>query len=208
MRNFVNAKTLSMVSLAFLTLLLVPSESKATLTGICNPDGPGQCSASVSLSGNILTISLTNTSPALNGGFITAAAFDFTAGTTIVGGSFTTSDSDFVFTQGAINVAPDGTRNAMFSSTNNPNPAYEGGGNPNGGTPVGATVTFSVTLSSLNGNTETAIFNSLLVRQRGFEDGGSDKDNLTQVPEPASMLLLGSALMGFATRIRRRRKLE
>ena len=67
-------------------------------------------------------------------------------------------------------------------------------------------MTFTVTLASLNGNTEAGIFNSLLIRSRGFQDGGSDKDPLTvtEVPEPASMLLPGSGLLGAAASLRRR----
>jgi len=200
-------RTLSIALLAVLTIFLASGEGKADVLGICNPDGPGQCTASVSLTGNLLTVSLTNTS--LTSGYITAVAFNFTPGTTIVNNSYTTTNANFLFTQGVIQVSPEPNSNALFSATNNPDPAYLGGGSPNGGVAVGSTVTFTVTLSSLNGNTEEDIFNSMRVRLRGFTgDPDSDKDNLilTQVPEPATMLLLGSGLIGIAARIRRRRK--
>jgi hypothetical protein len=92
----------------------------------------------------------------------------------------------------------------LISATNND---YNGGGNPSGGAAPGQTVTFTITVANLNGNTEASIFNSLLIRQRGFQDSGSDKDpQINQVPEPASMLLLGSGLLGIATRLRKRQR--
>jgi hypothetical protein len=128
-----------------------------------------------------------------------------TAGTTV--NTFVTTNANFAFfgpspTGWTGNVAPDGTRTHLISATGND---YNGGGSPNGGTPPGSTVTFTLTLASLNGNTEQSVFNSMLIRQRGFQDGGSDKDPLTvTVPEPASMLLLGTGLIGIAAGFRKR----
>ncbi len=204
MPRFLNLKNSLLALAIFGTLVLSHGTAKADMVGTCAPDSPGQCAVTVNITGNVVTITISNTSPPANGGFVTAAAFNLAAGTTV--NNFTTTNANFNLfgpspTGWTGNVAPDGTRTHLISATGND---YNGGGNPSGGTPPGSSVTFTLTLASLNGNTEASIFNSMLIRERGFQDGGSDKDPLTSVPEPASMLLLGTGLLGAAASLRKR----
>lgn len=206
MGSFNLGKSLSTLAVFVFISLGFAVTARADMVGTCDPDGPGHCTATVNITGNVLTISITNTSPPANGGFVTAAAFNLTAGTVV--NTFVATNGNFSIFGAAPtgwtgSVAPDGSRTHLLSATGN---NYNGGGNPTDGVAVGQTVTFTVTLASLNGNTEESIFNSLLIRSRGFEDGGSDKDPLTvtEVPEPASMFLLGTGLIGAVTGLRRR----
>ena len=206
MPRFSNLRKSLLALAVFGIVVIAQGTAKADMVGVCAPDSPALCTASVGISGNVVTITLTNTSLPANGGFLTAVAFNLTPGTVI--NTFVTTNANFVNfgpapTGWTGSVSPDGTRTHLISATGND---YNGGGNPTGGVPTGGAVTFTITLASLNGNTEASIFNSILIRMRGFQDGSSDKDPLTvtQVPEPASMLLLGSGLIGVAAGLRKR----
>ncbi|MBN8599364.1 MAG: hypothetical protein J0L78_16960 [Planctomycetes bacterium] len=149
-----------------------------------------------------LTISLTNVSPAPNGGKLTGLAFDIvSADANATASLFSKTNSNFV---GMTNVsaAPFGTFDAGAALGGN----WLGGGSPNGGIAVGGSATFVFNITASDASTRTAANflgsgdDSLALRFRGFVDGGSDK---MLVPSSGTLSLAAGGLV-FAARRRRR----
>jgi MYXO-CTERM domain-containing protein len=150
-----------------------------------------------------LTVSLTNTSDADNGGFLTGFVFNT--------GAFTVTLDLASATHPFLYITPvNGQPYGSFAHGATLDGNFQGGGSPADGIAVGDTGTFTFDLSSADaGLLEALTFltgpndYNFLVRFRGFEDGGSDKVPALLIPTPGAVALLGMA--GIVGTSRRRR---
>jgi hypothetical protein len=188
-------------------MLYVPASAYAgpiLVTG--NTNGAlATATGELTLVGNSLTLSITNTSPF--DARITGLGFD------LVDGDFTANSSSGLngFTGG--NVASFTFSDASFGNI----PQFDdavldfgwltganfSGGSPNNGMAPGATLIFSASgpFPSLN---DAQLASSLFVRFQRVGQNGSLSDvgrgTTDQVPEPASIVLLGTGLLAWARR--------
>ena len=166
---------------------------------------------------NTLTFTITNTSAITTPGStstITGIGFDLpplgnasASGLNgFTGNQAPSLSSNFVFTDAAAGNVPHGFNSAVLDFAFLTGANFNGG-NINDGLLPGESASFTVSGAAFAGFTEEQICNAIFVRFQNVPTAeGSDVGVANPIPEPSSMLLLGSALIGLGGYVRRRMK--
>ena len=117
--------------------------------------------------------------------------------------------SSFNFSDADLGNVPAGFNNVVldFGFTTGPSGNFNGG-SVNDGLLPGESASFTVTGAAFTGFTEAQICNAIFVRFQNVPVAGSDVGTPGQIPEPSTILLLGSSLVGLGGYARRRLKLR
>jgi len=211
-------------SLATLRVLAGAATVRAdtiTITGVnCGQAATATVVCEFNSQTNTFTFTITNTSAITQPGStstITGIGFDLPPlGNASASGlnGFTGTQapslsSNFTFSDADLGAVPAGFNNVVldFGFTTGPSGNFNGG-SVNDGLLPGESASFTVTGAAFTGFTDEQICNAIFVRFQNVPVAGSDVGTPGQIPEPSSILLLGSALVGVGGYARRRLKLR
>ena len=191
-----------------ITISGVNSGQAATATVVCNFNSQT----------NTFTFTITNTSAITQPGStstITGIGFDLPPlGNASASGlnGFTgmqapSLTSNFTFSDGDLGAVPAGFNNVVldFGFTTGPSGNFNGG-SVNDGLLPGESASFTVSGAAFSGFTEAQICNAIFVRFQNVPVVGSDVATPSGVPEPSTVFLLGTALLGLGGYARRKLK--
>jgi len=190
----------------------IVSDPWASTEGLGSFAGTLDYQAEAFSTAGILTVMLTNTSDAANGGFITGFLFNIGGGVEDATASLLDSPEQIhPFTQclgRGLNGKPFGK---PFDAGAALGGKFAGGGKPTEGIAVGETGVFAFEIAADDAGSLSALDfleggsfeHNFIVRFRGFADGGSDKVAGMIVPLPTPLLLGAAGLAGVMV-IRRR----
>src|SRR5690349_15596353 len=163
---------------------------------------------------NTLTFTVTNTSNITQPGstsVITGIGYDLPPGGNasasglngFTGSQAPSLTSTFTFSDADVGNVPAGFNSTVldFAFITGSNFA---GGSPNDGLAPGESASFTVTGAQFSGFTAAEICNAVFVRFQNVPGVSSDVATPTSVPEPSSILLLGSAMLGLGGLARRK----
>lgn len=202
-----------MLPIIFIVMLALPVSGVAI--PISGAGSFGSFTGEMTYNGGLLNIFLRNTSPEVNGGYITAFVFNNPGNLALNGFEYLGPEGSRFYARSAdngINGEPYGQFDFLASTSDRDN-GFEGPGNPAAGIAVNsyATFTFQFSGANLADFTAESFLNaystsgaaSFVVRFTGFDDGQSDKVPHS-VPEPGTLLLLGVGLLGIGLTTKRK----